>query len=188
MTKEERIYRRVLRRETHASRTGSASVVSVLILVVVIALIAAGVWWAVNASFRDTVATQAVALTSGPNAQGVLIAVGVVALLLALLLLVLALTPGRLARRARVMPRGALLVDDGVLADAIADAVALNENVDRRQVSVTLGRRTTHVLVTPTSGVPVDTDRVARVAEHVLARLGFSAATRVRISDRGVIA
>lgn len=82
----------------------------------------------------------------------------------------------------------ALLVDDGVLADAVADAVALREGVDRSQVSVTLGKKTAIVRITLTSGVPVDTDRAGRAAVEALASLGFSAAPRVLLSQTGVVA
>lgn len=184
MTDEERIYRRVLRRETHASRTAAASVVSVAVLLLALALLIGGVWWAVDAGFRETVAAQ----VAGATAPAVLIAIGIVALLLAAALLALALLPGRLSRRARLTPRAALLVDDGVLADAIADAVAGAEGVDRRQVSVTLGRRAAFVRVTPTSGLAIDADRVARTANRELARLGFTVTTRVDIAERGVVA
>lgn len=184
----EKVYRRVLRRETHAPRTAPAVIVALVVLLFALALLVGGVWWWIDAGFReftDARLTEVVSLVAQPS---VLIGTGAVAVLIAVVLLVLALSPGRRARRARVTDRVALLVDDGVLADAVADAVALRERVDRSQVSVTLGKKTATVRITPTSGVPVDTDRAGRAAVEALASLGFSAAPRVLLSQTGVVA
>lgn len=187
-TMESRVYRRVLRRETHAPRTAPAVVVAVVVLLASLALLVGGVWWWADAGFQGFVSARAADLGAAMAQPAVLIGIGAVALALALLLLILALSPGRRARRARTTERIALLVDDGILADAVADAVAAQENLGPRQVSVTLGRRAVTVRVTPTSGVPVDTGAVGCAAEAALAAVGFTAVPRVVVAAAGVVA
>lgn len=188
MTGPEKIYRRVLRRETHASRTVTATVVAVLVIIAALAVLLGIVWWALDDAFRERVLAQVDAVSDGAFASSTLITFGVIALVVAVGLVLLALLPGRLARRARITSRTALLVDDGVLADAIADAVAGDEHIAREQVSVTIGRRHAFVRVTPPSGVAVDAARIARAADRAIAELGFSSTARVDIAEHGVVA
>ncbi|WP_217178639.1 hypothetical protein [Streptomyces sp. AC495_CC817] len=188
MTDTNGVYRRILRRETHAPRTLPAVIAALIVLLVSIAAAAGAVWWLVDPGFRDTADAalqDAAAWAAQPTA---LAGIGAGAVVLAVLAIALAVLPGRRARRARTTGRLALLVDDGVLADAIADAVALREGLDRRQVAVRLAPRAARVRVTPTSGVAVDEARVARAAEAALAEVGFSAAARVTLAPQGVIA
>lgn len=188
MTGESAVYRRVLRRETHAPRTVPAVVVAAILLLVALALIAGAVWWWIDESVRDPWAAWAGSAVSWLSQPPVLIGAGVIALALAAVLLALALLPGRRARRARAAERVALVVDDGVLADAVADAVAASAGLDRRQVAVTLGRRSAIVRIMPTSGVPVHTGAAARAAEGAVSALGFAARARVVVEPKGVVA
>ena len=125
------------------------------------------------------------ALAAQPAAA---IAVGAVLVLLAVLLLALAVLPGRRSRRARIADRTALLVDDGVIADAVAAAVARRTGAERGRVSVTMGRRTVTVRIVPTSGVAVDPAAAESAVHDTLAEVGFSSATRVVVSTEGVVA
>lgn len=186
MTDEQTLYRRVLRRELHAPRTAPAVAVAAIVAVLAVALVAAGVWWMLDASFRSV----ALGWFEGVAGHEPLVAGagGVVLILLAVVLLALAVLPGRRPRRARTTARTALLVDDGVIADAVAAAVAGHAGVDRSRVAVTVARRVVAVRITPTSGVPVDSAAVKAAAEGTLATLGFSAAARVSVAERGVIA
>lgn len=186
MTNERTMYRRVLRRETHAARTIPAVVVASLAAVLLLALLAGGVWWLVDENFRADVARW-VDGASGVG-QAVLLGVGAILAILALVLLALAVLPGRRARRARTTARTALLVDDGVIADAIADAVARRTGVDRGRVAVTVGRRMVAVRITPTSGLPVDRKAAESAVNDTLSGIGFAATPRVVIDTNGVIA
>ncbi|UUE21452.1 hypothetical protein [Microbacterium sp. J1-1] len=188
MTNEQAMYRRVLRRETHAPRTIPAAVVASIGVVSGLALLAGGVWWVVDAGFRDRVAREFDALAAGATAQAVPFGVGVLVVLLALVLLALAVLPGRRHRRARTTERTALLVDDGVIADSVAEAVARRVGVDRGRVAVTVGRRDVAVRITPTSGVPVDRFGAETAVKDVLSGIGFVAAARVSVDAQGVIA
>lgn len=189
MTNEQAMYRRVLRRETHAPRTIPAAMVASVGVVLLLALIVGGVWWLVDTAFRDG-ARRWIDDASSAVGQGqvVPLVVGVVLAVLALLLLALAVLPGRRARRARTTARTALLVDDGVIADSIADAVARRTGVERGRVGVTVGRRMVAVRITPTSGLAVDRTAAESAVTDTLSGIGFTATPRVVVDADGVIA
>lgn len=188
MTTEQAAYRRVLRRETHSSRSVAAVVAASVAVVLLLALLVGGVWSLLDPRFGDAASVRIAELTSPDAGRVSLIVSGAVAVVVALILLLLAVLPGRRARRARTTERVALLVDDGVLADAVADAVAARCGIDRRQVSVTLARRRVTVRVTPTSGIRIDESAVAETAVGTVSDLGFVVTPKVYISERGVVA
>ncbi|MBO9625886.1 MAG: hypothetical protein J7484_05890 [Microbacterium sp.] len=186
MTEETAIYRRVLRRETHAPRTAPAVLVAGAAAVLALVGVGAVIWWAVDVNVRGPIETAAGTTAGTPRA--LLVGAGAVAIVVAVLMLGAALLPGRRARHARTTDRVALVVDDGVLADAVADAVSADAGVDRRQVSVTLLRRGVRVTITPTSGVPVDKVSAAQAAERTVAAIGFPATALVAVASEGVVA
>lgn len=188
MNKEQAVHRWVLSRETHSSRTGVAVTLASVVIVLLVAGIALGVWWLVDRAFRDVMAGQVAAVSSIAGDGGALMAAGSISVVLAVFLIAVALLPGRLARRARSTDRLALLVDDGVLADAVADAVAARCGIDPRQVSATINRRRATVRVTPTSGVDVDRAAATDSAVATLAAVGFSVAPKLLVAPRGVVA
>lgn len=188
MTDVDRTYRRILRRETHAPRTAPAVAAVIVILLIVAAAAVGAVWRQVDARSWGSIGGWLQGVASWAAEPTTLIGLGAAALVLAVIAIALALLPGRRARRARTTPRLAVLVDDGVLADAVADAVALREGLDRRQVAVQMAPRMARVRVTPTSGVAVDERRVAATAEATMSELGFSVVARVSVAPRGVVA
>src|SRR5690606_27734427 len=142
-----------------AAATFAALLASVLFVVV-----ALGVWAAADEVFRDRAESWITDTIAGMDATASLLTAGVRALIVALVLILAALLPGRRLRHARATDRIALVVDDGVLADAAADAVARECALDRSQVSTIMARRALTVRVTPTSGIHVDRERVTTVA------------------------
>jgi len=188
MTDEQATYRRVLRRETHAARTIPAAVVASIGVLLLVALLVVGVWGLVDASFRDGATRWLEGFADTGQRQALGIGAGAVLALLAVTLLLLAVLPGRRARRARMTDRAALLVDDGVIADSVAEAVARRAGVERGRVAVTMGRRTVSVKVTPTSGIPVDPEVAESAANEILSGIGFAATPRVVVETNGVIA
>lgn len=181
-------HRRVLRRETHSPRSGAAVIFAAILALVLFTLLGLGIWAAADPTFRENASTWITHTLAGMNAQATLMVVGILCLLVAVALILAALLPGRRARHARVTDRIALLVDDGVLADAAADAVARECALDRSQVSTTMARRALTVRVTPTSGIRVDRDRVAKVAAATVAGAGFETVAAVDVARDGVIA
>jgi hypothetical protein len=188
MTNEQAMYRRVLRRETHASRTASSMVVASVGALLLIALLGAAVWWLIDGGFRDAAARALDEASVGVQHPAVLFGIGGALTVLAVVVLALAVLPGRRARRARITERSALLVDDGVIADSIAAAVARRAGVERDRVAVFVGRRTVEIRITPTSGVFVRVADAEDAANEILTGLGFSATPRVVVETRGVVA
>lgn len=188
MTSEQAAYRRVLRRETHSSRTAPAVIAASVAIIVLLALVIGAVWGLVDPSVGRTASAWLDQAVPPESRQGALIVGGSVGILLALMLLALAVLPGKRARRARTTERLAVLVDDGVLADAVADAVAQRCGIDRRQVSTTLGRSRVSVRITPTSGIRVDEAVAAEAASETVSAIGFAATPRVLVASNGVIA
>jgi hypothetical protein len=188
MTNEQATYRRVLRRETHAPRTIPAVVVASIGAALLLALLAGGVWWLVDEGFRAGSGRWLDGLSASLQQRAVPLGLGAGLAVLALVLLGLAVLPGRRARRARTTDRTALLVDDGVIADSIAESVARRAGVDRGRVAVTVKRRTVAVRITPTSGIPVDRASAESAVVDTLSGIGFAATPRVVIEERGVVA
>ncbi|MGI5190886.1 hypothetical protein ACQEVI_22300 [Promicromonospora sp. CA-289599] len=188
MNKEQAVHRRVLHRETRSSRTGAAVVLASVLIVLLVTAVTLSVWWLVDPGSRDVVAAQAAVVSSIAGDDGTLLAAGCVAVVLAVVLIAVALLPGRLARRARSTDRLALLVDDGVLADTVADAVAARCGVDPRQVSATVSRGSVTIRVTPTSGVDVDRAAATDSAVAALAAVGFPVAPKLFVAREGVVA
>jgi hypothetical protein len=185
VTHEEAVYRRVLRRETHAALTAPAVVAaSVLALTLAASLALVGLA-AVDPGIRRVVSHSRATILGAPPVTRM--ATGIIALLVAALLLTLALRRGRRARHARVLDRIAMVVDDGILADASADRVASRCRLPRSQVGVTVHRRTVRVRVIPTSGVAVDRDAVADAVVRPFIELGFDVTTRVTVTAHGVV-
>lgn len=188
MTSEQAVYRRTLRRETHASRTVPAVIVAGIALLVLVAGGVAAIWSSVDAGFRGELVRLGSAVVEAARQPVLLAGTGVVLVLLAGLLVVLAVAPGRRARRARQTARTALLIDDGVIADSVAEHVARRTGTARDRVSVTIGRRAVRVRITPTSGVPVDRAVAAAAVGEVMDGIGFPATARVEVETEGVIA
>ena len=181
------VYRRVLRRETHAARTWPAVIVAALLALLLIISLVIGVWSLVDERFPAKVDSVVQWTVATVDIETATIVAGAAMLVIAVMLIALAIVPGRRHRRARVAGRFGLLVDDGVLADAAADEVALHAGVSRSQVSVTVQRRSVLVRVTPTSGVPVDRAEARSAAAQTLHITGFEVPVRVSVADRGVL-
>ncbi|AZZ56136.1 hypothetical protein [Rathayibacter iranicus] len=184
-------YRRYLRRETHSSRSAAQIVVLVLIALlaasvgteaVLAVLGAAPLLLAPSALLNALVSVAALA-------QPALIGVAVAAGILALILLVLAVAPGARARHTVEDDRLAVVVDDGVIASALARTARTAAHSRREDTRASLGRRTALVEVTPASGIAVERDLVQKAVDEELARIAAAPATRatVRVSDSGKI-
>lgn len=188
MSEHERLYRRILRRETHSSRTAAVLAVAATLIVLCLAVGAAAVRLAVDSASRETVVSWASGASGDTFARPAVITGGAIAATLGLWLVLLAMLPGRRARHGRLAGRVALLADDEVTADAIADRVARELGLDRRQVRVTVARRAAAVKVTPTSGVAVDQHAAARAVDEVVEGLGLALVPLVTVAAQGVLA
>ncbi|MDR6868013.1 hypothetical protein J2Y69_002621 [Microbacterium resistens] len=190
MTSEQRTYRRLLRRETHSPRTVAAVVVASVLLLGIAAGGALAIWAGVDDAGRRFAAGLGeglgAAMAGHADPAGLVVVTAVMALA-GILLITLAVTPGRRARRSRTAERSAVLVDDGVLADAAASAVAVRCGIPRGQVAVTVGPRRATVRIRPVSGVAVDREGAASAATATLSDLGFTTRSTVIVSPNGVL-
>ncbi|OFI38412.1 hypothetical protein BIU82_03535 [Arthrobacter sp. SW1] len=184
--------RTILRRETRSSRAAAAGVAAVLVIAVCIygllesALRAIGQPpWLID---PQTAAERIVALPAGvpPLLLGVL---GMVLAVCGLAFLLNAVLPGKRARHLIDDPRVAVVVDDEVIASALARRARAAANVTQEQVMVVVSQRLVVVNVRPTSGVPVQEERVLSAVEDELRSMAPEPmpAIRVNIAESGVI-
>ncbi|QHC68235.1 hypothetical protein GSU68_17760 [Rathayibacter sp. VKM Ac-2759] len=185
------LYPRILRRETHSSRSGSAIVLAA-VLILLFAWLGTEAVIAALGQPALLVAPQdgATALLSAASAPIALTAAaGAVAALIGLVLLVLSFAPGRRGRRIAGSGRTATVVDDRVIAQSVARTAAYASDVDPDQVSVSIGRSTVGVTVARTSGRSTDIGGIREAVDAELATYDYSPRlrARVRLSEKGTV-
>ncbi|MGO4188191.1 DUF6286 domain-containing protein [Pseudarthrobacter sp. TAF60_1] len=186
--------RRVVHRETHSPRAALSVVAAVLVMAVAgYGLLESAVHaigqpaWLIEPQLA---AERIVALPAGfpPLLLG---AGGAVIAMVGLFFLLNAVLPGRRARH--VLSGGgfstAVVVDDEVIASALARRATLAANVTPEQVMVVVSQRQVTVNVRPTSGVPVTEQAVLAAVEDELREMELDPLpeVRVNISTAGVI-
>lgn len=163
-------YQRIRRRATRSPR----SVAAITLAVVVMATLA---WLAVEIVLAmldlppllvapAEMAAALVAVTSVPGAM--LMGAGLLIALVGAVLTALAVAPGRRGRHLMESPRRVVVVDDDVIASAIARHAASVAGVGPDQARVTVSRRRVDVHLTPTSGFPIDRAAVLNVVGDAL--------------------
>ncbi|MCT2086693.1 alkaline shock response membrane anchor protein AmaP [Microbacterium enclense] len=180
------VLRTVVRRETHSPRTGAMLVVVVLL---VLAAVYAAVEIALSLAGQPPLllspGAAADALATLPTAvvPAGLIAAGVVIAVVGLIVLVIAVAPGRLSRHEMAWDDRAVVVDNGVVASSIAQHLSNESGIARENVVVGVAHRTVDVTVRPPLGIPVDIDRLRAIVDDEVAsyRLTPSVRTRVRV-------
>ena len=185
--------RRVVRRETHSSRAGVSVVAAVLVMGLAgYGLLESAVHaigqpaWLIEPQLA---AERIVALPAGlpPLLLG---AGGAVVAMVGLFFLLNAVLPGR---RARHVLNGAdstaVVVDDEVIASALARSARLAANVTPEQVMVVVSQRQVIVNVRPTSGIPLAEQAVLAAVEDELREMTLDPLpeVRVNVSSAGVI-
>lgn len=186
--------RRVLYRETHSTRAAVATVAAVLVMGLAgYGLLEAAVHaigqpaWLIEPQLA---AERIVALPAGipPLLLG---ASGAVVAMVGLFFLLNAILPGRRARHvlSGTGASSAVVVDDEVIASALARSARLAANVTPEQVMVVVSRRQVIVNVRPTSGVPVAEAAVLAAVQDELSGMSLVPLpdVRVNISTVGVI-
>lgn len=180
---------RILRRETHSSRSVAAIMVALVLLFLVL-------WFGVETALaglrlpalwaRPSTALQAIDSLTG--LQPVLLVVGgVVIAMIGLVLVLTAVLPGRLARRRLESDRCAVVVDDGVIATTVAQRVSHLAGIDPRQIRVLIGSRDLVVRVVPSSGIRPEVEEIRSAALQALESHGLDLPVKVSISKTGVI-
>lgn len=178
--------RRVVRRETHSPRT-VAVFVAVILLVLALAYI--GLEITLSLASQPALLLGPAAgwawLVGLPTAQpaGLVIAGSVVLALIGLVFVWQAVAPGRLPKHVLDAGDRAVVVDNGVIASALAQHLTEETGIARENITVGVGHRSVDVTVRPGAGIPLDRSDVQAAAEAELAtyRLARPVRTRVRI-------
>jgi len=187
------LYRRILRRETHSPRSVLAIALAV-VLVLVFAWIGTESVLALLGQSRLLVAPvdalAAVLALPESLAPAVIIAAGVVVALVGLVLVLIAVLPGRRARHISATERTAVVVDNAVIASALARTASRRANIDPNQIVVTVGHRTAVVSVRPTSGISVDQAEIDNAVREQLDAFGLTPklSSTVVIEKSGMVA
>lgn len=180
------VLRRVVRRETHSPRT-VAMFVAVILLILALAYIGLEIVLSLAAQPALLLGPAAAGgwLVGLPTAQpaGLVIAGSVALALIGIVFVVLALTPGRLSKHTLESGDRAVVVDNGVIASALAQHLSEETGLARDSITVGVGHRSVDVTVRPGVGIPLDKNEVQSAAEAELQtyRLTRSVRTRVRI-------
>ncbi|MGF6834903.1 hypothetical protein QF015_003094 [Paenarthrobacter sp. TE4293] len=192
MAGEDPAMSRILRRETHSSRAGAAVIAAVLVIVLcVYALLEAGVRavgqppWLIDPT---TAAERIIALPEGISPL-LLGASGAVVAMVGLFFFLHAVLPGRRARHLLRDPRTAVVVDDEVLASALARRARTAANVTQEQVMVIVSRQLVVVNLRPTSGSRVSEEAVLAAVQAELDEMSPvpMPSVRVNLASTGVI-
>ncbi|MDQ4501241.1 DUF6286 domain-containing protein [Sinomonas sp. ASV322] len=181
-----------VRRETSSGRVFAAALVALVVtLLCVYALLESTLQaigqpaWIID---PETASRFVAGLPGGANA-GVLGLLGVVVAVVGVGFVLLAVLPGRPGRRVLPSQRIAVVLDDEVLASALARRARTAATVRPEQVTVVVSHGEAIVNVRPTSGVPVRAEDVLAAVEDELKRLRPEPypLLRVRVAGTGVI-
>lgn len=177
------VLRRVVRRETHSPRT----VATVIALVVVaLAAICVGIEIVLQLLGHDPLFVapdKAVAwIQNVPDVrpQSAVVAGGILVAIAGIALVWMAVSPGRRPRHELGVSSHPVLVDNGVIASAIAEQVRRELDLSKGAVVVGIGHRSADVTVRPEPGQTIESDRVRDTAVAELAHYGLLPRVRVR--------
>ena len=177
---------RVVRRETHSPRT-VAMIIAVVIVILALLYLALEVVLSLLGQPALLVSPGAMMqwLVDLPVAQpaALIIAGGIVLALIGLVLVVLALAPGHLAKHRMQDGERAVVVDNGVIAAAVAQHVSEETGLAREDITVGVSHRTVDVTLRPAPGIPLEEAEVksAVIAELDAYQLTPAVKPRVRI-------
>ena len=184
--------RHAVRRETHSARSGLSTVTAIAIMLLAVygllemVLAAAGQapWLLIPG------ATAAwIAALPGAYSPVLLIAAGVLMAVFGLVFLGQGLLPGRRARHTIYHPRAAIVVDNEVIASALAKCARMAAGVTREQVVVVVSARYVQVNIRPTSGIRISEGDIKAAVEDQLEEMALrpTLAVTVRLADSGAI-
>lgn len=181
----EGVLARIVRRETHSPRTVLAVVLLVIIMVAAAYGAAELVAHIAGAAPLVIAPHEALAAVAGvPDLEGsgasVAVAIGVVAALVGLLLLWLSFSPARRPRHESQISRYSVVVDNGVIASAVAENLRRELDLPKSSVVVGIGHRTADITIRPQPGQVVDRERASVIAEIELASYELRPPVKVR--------
>ncbi|MEJ6489166.1 DNA/RNA endonuclease G [Leucobacter sp. USCH14] len=176
------VLNRGVRRETHSPRTVAAVAVLVVLAAAAVFVGIEIVRWLTGLGpLLVTPGDGLNALAQLPDAepQGAVVAGGAIAALLGLVLVWLAIGPGRRPRHALSGHPIAVVCDNGVLASAIAEQLRRSLDLAPGAVVVGVGSRSIDVTVRPAPGQNIEKDRVRALAAEEIDRYELSPGVKV---------
>lgn len=181
--------RRVVRRETHSPRT-IAMIIAVVILVLGLAYV--GVELVLYLAAQPALLIGPAAAWSWilgvPSAPpgGLLIAGSIVLAAIGVLLVWLAIAPGRLSKHTFADEDRAIVVDNGVIASALAQRLSEDTGLARDEILVGVAHRSIDITLRPGPDVTVGKTDVRAIAEAEISayRLSRAVRTSVRVENR----
>ncbi len=190
--KQDRVIRRMIRRDTHSSRSVPSVVVASILLVTFLWLALESVLWLLKdqpllaspAQLRQWLLDlPANTIPAGMTAVGVGLGI------LGLLIIGIAVGKGRRPRRALASDRTATVVDDDVIAAAVSSKARLAAGLAPGQVTTTVGGRSVRVQVRPTSGVPLNLESIKTALDGELATYALDRPVKrnVRVLNEGAV-
>lgn len=187
-----RFMARIVQRETHSSRAILAGVAALIVtLLAIYGLLESTLRAAGQPPWLVDPLNAARAVAELPDGVSPLLlgALGAVLVMLGLVFFLNAALPGRRARHTLGDSRVAVVVDDEVIAAALARRARLVAGVTQEQVLVVLSRREAVVNVRPTSGIPLDASAIRTAVEQEVRGMGLQPepAVRVNLAATGVI-
>ncbi len=184
--------RQAVRRETRSARSGlsvSAAIVIALVAVyalleMLLAVVGQPPWL-----LKPTAAAAWLAALPGSYPPILLGAAGVLMALVGLVFLGNGLLPGRRARHVIAHPRVAIVVDNVVIASALAKCARMAAGVTREQVVVVVSARLVQVNIRPTSGIRISEGDIKAAVESQLEAMALDPAltVTVKLADSGAI-
>lgn len=183
---------RIVRRETHSSRAILAGIAALIITLLAIYALLESILRAVGQPpwlLDPLAAAQAIADLPDGIPPLLLGALGAVLFMLGLIFFLNAVLPGTRARHTLPDRRAAVVVDDEVIASALARRARLTAGVIQEQVVVVVSQREVVVNVRPTSGIPVDETAIRSAVEQEVRTMALlpEPVVRVHLAAAGVI-
>lgn len=174
---------RVVRREMHSPRTALAVIVLVLAAAVAVYAFIEIVLQLLGAQPLLVAPGDAFAwlvdLPTNESAAGIGAGAAIVAVI-GLILIALAIAPGLRSKHQLGDADHAVVVDNGVIASAVAERVRRELDLSKDGATVGIGHRSADVTVRPEPGQEIDTAQVRAIAEAELAGYGLRPVVRVR--------
>lgn len=176
------VLKRVVRRETHSPRTMAMVIV---LVVIIVGAVLTGIEIVLRMSGSAALLVAPGAATAWAEAlpvaePGEAVIAGASAVVLAgFVLLWFALAPGRRPKHSLGVSEHAVIVDNAVIASAIAERMRQELDLPRGAVIVGIGHRAADVRVRPEPGQLIDRAQVRSIAEGEL--VGYSASPRLKV-------
>ena len=177
------MYSRIKRRETTSPRATLAIILAVIIILAIAYAVTETILFLTGQpqllASPEQMGTAVVGLSS--YTPWIVIASGVVAALIGLLLIIAAFRAGRRPRHVLDTDRVVTVVDDEVIASALARSAAFQSSIDPDNARVEVSRRRAVIRLTPASGSSVDSQPVTQTATQQLDGYGLSPKVKPRV-------